>query len=267
MHRFIFADASSSSDRAERPASVASGSASSAEQPATLPPSAAQPGTPSYSKTLSIRDVQCWLAEEPIVSCNSAGAQRVREAVAVLSQPQPRQRDVQRLQNEWHVAQQKNKKRRPLADVIQEFQDKVINAAKKLQQQLSESAAPPAPQLEGPQVCSDWQALRDCTDWLQTLPPQEISKSKPLQRLQTAAALLQSRPSRQQRQDVQQLFDPWGVPQKTKGCKRKYNEVKADLLAKLVEEAHRLRKMQNTSACSTGGRFSAIQAAFQRGSV
>jgi len=129
------------------------------------------------------------------------------------------------------------------------------------------SAAPPAPQLEGPQVCSDWQALRECSDWLQTLPPQEISKSKPLQRLQTAAALLQSRPSRQQRQDVQQLFDPWGVPQKTKGCKRKYNEVKADLLAKLVEEAHRLRKMQNTSACSTGGRFSAIQAAFQRGSV
>ena len=62
----------------------------------------------------------------------------------MLSQPKPRQEDVQPLQNEWHVAQQQNKKRRPLADVIQEFQDKVINAAKELQQQLSETAQQPA---------------------------------------------------------------------------------------------------------------------------
>ncbi len=275
MHRFIFADASTSSDSAERPASVASGSASSAEQPATLPPSAAQPGTPSYSKTLSIRDVQCWLAEEPIVSCNSAGAQRVREAVAVLSQPQPRQKDVRRLQNQWHVAQKKNKQTRPLADVIQEFQDKVINAAKKLQQQLSESAAPPAPQLDAPQAASDWQVLRECNDWLQTLPSQEISKSKPLQRLQTALTLLQSHSSRHQRQDVQQLLGHWNVPQKTYGRKRKYDEVQAHLVAKLVEETHRLQRMQDVAkaarpddaASSAGGRFSDIQAALQRASV
>ena len=137
------------------------------------------------------------------------------------------------------------------------------------------SAAPPAPQLDGPQACSDWQVLRECSDWLQTLPPQEISQSKPLQRLQTAVALLQSRSSRQQRQNVQQLFGRWGVPQKTQGCKRKYDGVKTDFVAKLVGETHRLKRMQDvakaarpdTSASSTGGRFSAIQAAFRRGSV
>ena len=305
MHRSIFADASSSSDRAERPASVASGSASSAEQPAILPSSAAQPGLPSYSKTLSIRDVQRWLAEEPIVSCNSAGAQRVREAVAVLSQSKPRQEDVQPLQNEWHVAQQTNKKRRSLADVIQEFQDKVINAAKKLQQQLSESAqqpaedasqvavqsnsksdssssfddssaAPPAPQLDVSQAASDCQVLRECNDWLQTLSPQEISKSQPLQRLQTALSLLQSRASRKQRQDVQQLLGHWNVSQRmtlstAKSRKRKYDEVKAQLGVKMVEETHRLQRMQQArpddAASSAGGRFSNIQAAFQRASV
>ncbi len=168
MHRPIFADASSSSNRSERPASVASGSGSSAEQPAILPSSAAQPATPSYSKTLSIRDVQRWLGEEPIVSCNSAGAQRVREAVAVLSQSKPRQEDIRLLQKEWHVEHLQNKKFRSHADLIQELQDKVMNAAKKLQHDKS-SAAPPAPQLIVSQAASDVQALRECNDWLQTL--------------------------------------------------------------------------------------------------
>ena len=86
MHRFMSSVASSSSGRAERPATVP-GSSSSAEQPATSFPSAA---TSSYLKILSIRDVQRWLAEGPIVSCSSADVERIREAVAVLSYPKPR---------------------------------------------------------------------------------------------------------------------------------------------------------------------------------
>ena len=81
---------------AERPATV-SGSFSSAEQPGTPILSAEQPATPSYSKILSIRDVQRWLTKEPIASSNSADAQRIREAVAVLSQPKPRQEDLHRM--------------------------------------------------------------------------------------------------------------------------------------------------------------------------
>ena len=76
MHRFMSSAASSSSGRAERPA-TASSSSGSAEQPATSLRSAEQLTTPFHSKILSIRDVQRWLAEEPIASCSSADTQRI----------------------------------------------------------------------------------------------------------------------------------------------------------------------------------------------
>ena len=78
-----------------------------------------RPATPSFSKILSIRDVQRWLAEEPIESGSSADMQRIREAVAVLSRPKPRQEDVEPLHNKWQVAQKKDKQRRRLGDVLQ----------------------------------------------------------------------------------------------------------------------------------------------------
>ena len=87
--------ASSSSGSAERPATTAAPSSSG---------SAARPAIPPHLKILSIRDVQRWLAEEPIASCTSADMQRIREAVAVLSRPKPRQEDVEPLQPKWQVA-------------------------------------------------------------------------------------------------------------------------------------------------------------------
>ena len=48
------------------------------------------------------------------------------------------------LQSEWQVGQTKDKRPRPLGDVIQERSDKVINAAVTLQQQLADSAERPA---------------------------------------------------------------------------------------------------------------------------
>ena len=107
MKRFLSSAAPSSSGRAEPPSS-----SSSAEQPATSLRSAEQPATPSHLKILSIRDVQRWLAEEPIASCSSADAQRIREAVAVLSHPKPRQEDVRPLLSKWQVLQQKKRKNR-----------------------------------------------------------------------------------------------------------------------------------------------------------
>ena len=111
MDRFMCSAASSSTGRAEWPSTV-SGSSSSAEQPAISLRSAEQPATPSRLKILSIRDVQRWLAEEPMASCSSADAQRIREVVAVLSRPNPRKEDVQPLQSKWQVARNKNKKPR-----------------------------------------------------------------------------------------------------------------------------------------------------------
>jgi hypothetical protein len=128
----------------------------------------------------------------------------------------------------------------------------------------SASAARLAPQLDG---SAEPHSLQECNDWLQALPLHEIAHSKPLQRLQSATALLQSRCSRQQRQEVQQLLDTWGVSQKAQGHKRKYDQVKADLVAKIVDETRRLRRMQDASATTAGARFSAIQAALQHGSI
>ena len=114
--------------------SAASSSAGSAERPVR----------PCHLKISSIRDVQSWLAEEPIASSSSADVQRIREAAAVLSHPKPRQEDVRPLQSKWQVAQTKDKKPRPLGDVVQECKSKVIKAVQKLQQQLSDDADCPS---------------------------------------------------------------------------------------------------------------------------
>ena len=124
MHRFISSAASSSCARADRPAATSS-SCNSAEQPAISLDSAEQPATPSHLHILSIRDAQRWLAEPSVASCSSADMQRIREAVAVLSNPKPRVKLLKR-------------------EVLQMFQRKVIQAAKRLKVELSHSAEQPA---------------------------------------------------------------------------------------------------------------------------
>ena len=89
-------------------------------------------------------NVQHWFTGEPIASCSIADAQRIREAVAVLSHRKPRQEDVRPLQSKWQVAQRKDNKPRPLGEVLQECRDKVVDAAKKLQRQISDSAERPS---------------------------------------------------------------------------------------------------------------------------
>ena len=130
------------------------------------------------------------------------------------------------------------------------------------------SAARPASKAGGP---AELLNLQECKDWLQALPSQEILQNKPLQRLQEVMDLLQRPFSREQRQEIQKLLDNWGVLQKAQGRKRKYDETKADLVAKVVEEAHRLKRMRHGfvepipdgSDTNTNVRFSAIQASLQ----
>jgi len=129
MKRFF----ASGSSRAER--SRESPASSSAGQPANSFVSAERPDF----KIASIRDVQRWLAAEHVVTSSNVDAQRIREATAVLSQCGPRQEDVRPLQRKWQVAQTKDKKPRPLGEVLQEFESKVVEAAQKLQQQLADA--------------------------------------------------------------------------------------------------------------------------------
>jgi hypothetical protein len=65
----------------------------------------------------------------------------VKEAVALLSRvPRPKQEDVQPLQSKWGVARLKEGKRRPLAEVIGEVEQRVVNATQELQAQLANNA-------------------------------------------------------------------------------------------------------------------------------
>jgi len=113
----------------------------------------------------------------------------------------------------------------------------------------------------------DLRPLRDCNDWLNGLSQQDIAENKPVQRLQSATTLLQGSSSRQQRQEIQKLLEAWDVPQKAQGWKRKYEEVKADLVAKVVEEGHRLQILQDASATDAPAHFSAICEALQHASI
>ena len=148
MHRFISSAASSSCGKPE------------------------QPPAPSQVQIVSIQDVQRWLAVETVASCNSADMERIKEAAAVLSRPKPRKEEVRPLQNKWQVAKKKDKKPRPLAEVLDEFRGKVIKAAQKL---ISLSALA-------------WQRggeKRENSGWSEDASPAKIAKCRSLTRYPT----------------------------------------------------------------------------------
>ena len=125
------------------------------------------------------------------------------------------------------------------------------------------SAARPASELN---AYAEPRSLQDCSAWLDTIPAQEIAPNQPLLRLHSALAVLQKRPSRQQREEVKRLLDPWRVLQKARKRKRSHDEVKAELSAAVTEETRRLKRMQGASD-TAGARFSAITASSQNASA
>ena len=198
--------------------SSSSGNAEGVANASARSSSAAQPVTLSQSKILSMWDVQRWLAEPPTVRCHSADMERLKEAAAVLSRPNPRKEDVRELQNDWQVAQKKHRKPIPLPEVIQDFRGKIIKAAQKLQQQLLASAERPVltglkdrqrkraqrksvKRTRAARAAQDSAAqsqpavlssvgLQECSHWLQSLPEDVIAQSLPLKRVHSATALL-----------------------------------------------------------------------------
>ena len=234
MKRFLASAASSSSGRAERPAtstapsSLDRGELSSAERPATS----------GHLRITSIRDVQRWLAEERVASCTSADAQRIREAVPVLSRPTPRQEDVQPLQSKWQVAQRQDKKPRPLPEVIQEFRNKIIKAAQKLQQQLADSTESSA---ERPATSGHLRitSIRDVQRWLAEERVASCT-SADAQRIREAVPVL-SRPTPRQ-EDVQPLQSKWQVAQRQDKKPRPLPEVIQEFRNKIIKAAQKLQQ-------------------------
>ena len=134
---FTSSAVSSSSGSAEQPAIINSLAGTSAEQPAR---ETAQP----VKALRSITDVQWWLKNNEVVLSSSAEAMRIREVAEALStNPKPRRETIERFFKPWGVPQFIKKHRRPLPELIEELNTKVIVAAKELQQQLADSAERP----------------------------------------------------------------------------------------------------------------------------
>ena len=114
----------------------------SAAQPALTPSStsAEQP----VVQFACLKDVRLWLATPEVLN-GSLDVSALKEAVTVLSRvPKPRKEEVQPLLSKWGVAQKDKGKLRPLADVIRELEQKVVNAAHQLANSVPASAAQPA---------------------------------------------------------------------------------------------------------------------------
>ena len=134
---FYFVCHSSSSGSAEQPAIINSLAGTSAEQPAR---ETAQP----VKALRSITDVQWWLKNNEVVLSSSVETVRIIEVVEALStKPKPRQETITFFFKPWGVQQAIKKRRRPLPELIEELNNKIIAAVKKLQQQLADSAEQP----------------------------------------------------------------------------------------------------------------------------
>ena len=166
---------------------------SSAEQPARV---AAQP----VKALRSITDVQRWLKNNEVVLSSSAEVMRIREVVDELSRkPKPRQEAIQRFFKPWGVQQCIKKDRRPLRELIEELNLKVVDASKMLQQQLSDSAERPgssmvssaAQQLQVELSGSVEQSSRkrDQERWTPEESPAKTSKCRTLSRSPTGPEL------------------------------------------------------------------------------
>ena len=147
LRSFFSSAAPSSSNRVAPPAAAsssgshaASSHSGSAAQPAR---EAAQP----VKALRSITDVQRWLKSNEVALSSSAEAMRIGEvvdALTTLPKAKARRDAIERFFNPWGVQQRIKKDRRPLPELIEELNKKVIDAAQKLQQQLPDSAERPA---------------------------------------------------------------------------------------------------------------------------
>ena len=159
----------------------------------------------------------------------------------------------------WHIRSckdAKGNKRRAVEEVLCELEGKVIIAVQEIANEF-DGAAEPVAEAGGP---AELENLTECKKWLQALPSQEILQSKPLQRLQEVVDLVQRPSSRKQRQEVFKLCDDWDVVQKVRQRKRKYEETKAELVAKAVQEMRRLKQMRReVEELTFRGRFTSVK--------
>ena len=123
MDRF-FAAKNAASSSAAQPARIASASAGSAAQPAR--------------QLSSIGDVQRWLSTLT-EQTSSAKSKRIKAAVDVLKTQKPRKEEMHPLCPTWSVQRQIQKTNRPVAEIISDLTEKVIDVSNKLKVSLAQN--------------------------------------------------------------------------------------------------------------------------------
>ena len=110
-------------------------------------------------------------------------------------------------------------------------------------------------------------SLTECKNWLQGLPFETRVGNRPLERLEEVIDLLVKPASREQREMLRPLLGNWDVPQKKRGRKRRYDEIKDELAAKACQETRRLKRLQGDLeeglGTNIGADLSAIQASLR----
>jgi len=160
---------------------------------------------------------------------------------------------VRPLQRKWQVAQQKDKKPRPLGEVLHEFQGKVIKAAQKLQLKLSDSAEHPTLQdgmtssVVSPAHETSFNTLKDLRHWLDHLSEPDQSSAL-VCRVRDALRVLELQSSRDTRKHIQALLKAWDIKQKeSPGKKHSMLDVQQRLSSAVLAEGSRLRSLTRSA--------------------
>ena len=96
-------------------------------------------------------------------------------------------------------------------------------------------------------------SLECCATWLSTVTTN--TADEPVRRLVEALHVLQAKPSRTRRNDIQSMLKSWGVTQKTNETKIAAPEVEAMLERKVLAEACRLKTLHDSHGSSSAIRL------------
>ena len=141
-------------------------------------------------KLTSLTQTREWLKTLPDVS-EDVELRRIHEAVHVLEKPT--QQAVERICAQWQQAQWKNHKHLPVAVIVEELTEKVLDASNRAQRRVPRrgGAEQPAASSGAAQPAHDEEAmlkftsLREVGAWLETLP--DVEGDAELRMIQDAA--------------------------------------------------------------------------------
>ena len=184
-------------------------------------------------KFTSLTQTREWLKTLPDVS-EDVELRRIHEAVHVLEKPT--QQALKRICAQWQQAQKKNRKELPLAVIVEELTEKVLDASNRAQRRVPRrgGAEQPAASSGAAQPAHDeeemlkFTSLREVGAWLVTLP--DLEGDAELRMIQEAVQLLK-KPTKQ---SIFPICAAWRQDKKRNGKNLTVDVVLAELTEKVL---------------------------------